>query len=143
MAPNQKSAIQNQKFVQMSHFDPAQIERYLLAKRDWVSVAEICQVFGCRARALRQLGSDPGLATQYAISHPRMGLKHVANASTAEYLHAKHAMARHAISELRRKAAWDRTRSQLTRTLARPPIILERDTGQLVMDFEVKAKVKE
>ena len=119
----------------MSHSDPAEIEQYLLAKRDWVSVAEICQVFGCRERALRQLGSEPGLATQYAISHPRMGLKHVAAASTAEYLHAKHAMARHAIAELRRKAAWDRRRSACTRTLARPPITVERDTGQLVMEL--------
>jgi len=119
----------------MPHFDPNQIEDYLLARHDWVSVAEICDRFGLRERVLRQLGSRAGLITKCAISHPRLGVKHVANATTAEYLHAKHAMRRHAISELRRGAAWDRRRREVSRTLTRPPVTIERDTGQLIMQF--------
>jgi hypothetical protein len=119
----------------MSHFDPTEIEQFLLARRDWVSVRELCERFGIRERVLRQLGSQAGLLTKCAISHPRLGVKHVANATTAEYLHAKHAMRRHAISELRRGAAWDHRRREVTRTISRPAVTIERDTGQLVMQF--------
>ena len=118
------------------------IEQYLLAKRDWVSVRDICRLFGVRERVLRQLGRREGALTFCAISHPRKGIKHVACATTSEYLHAKHAMRRHAISELRRVAAWDRRRREVVRTIARPPIIIERDTGQLIMSFREEAPIR-
>jgi len=119
----------------MSHFNPEQIESYLLARRDWVSVRELCERFGVRERVLRQLGDHSGVLTKCAISHSRMGLKHVACASTSEYLHAKHAMRRHAISRLRRTAGWDRRRHEVTRQFSRPAVTIERDTGQLIMTF--------
>jgi len=119
----------------MPRFNPDQIEQYLLGRRDWVPVAEICARFGCRERELRQLGRDPGLCTRFAISNSRLGLKHVACASTAEYLAAKHAMRRHAISELRRGAAWDRRRRALVRSYTRPAVTVERDTGQLILQL--------
>jgi hypothetical protein len=125
----------------MHHFDPTEIERFLLARRDWVSVRELCERFGIRARILRQLGSRSGVLTKCAISHSRMGLKHVACASTAEYLHAKHAMRRHAISELRRGAAWDRRRRQVVRSFSRPAVTVERDTGQLIMQFNQEVPI--
>jgi len=110
-----------------------QIEAYLIDRSDWVSASEICKRFGVRERALRQLGNRIGFCSRFAISHPRKGLKHVAAATTTEYLHAKHAMTRHAISELRRKASWDRRRHEVTRESKKSHIIFEPDTGQILM----------
>lgn len=117
------------------------IETYLLERGDWVPTAEICETFGVEARQLRQVGSKNGLCTDLAISGDK-GFKHVANASTSEWLRFKHRLRHHGISELVRVRDLDRLRSQLIRTVkiktpppaAKPePRIFERDTGQALL----------
>lgn len=109
-----------------------QIEAYLLARRDWVSAAELCDRFDINQRALRQLGDRPGLVSGFAISSSKRGLKHVECASTSEWLEFKHSLRKHGIRELMRVRDLDRRRAQVTRTLKRPEIKFEKDSKQLV-----------
>lgn len=104
------------------------IEDYLLSRGDWVHAAELCEIFGVEERQLRQVGRNPGLCTGFAISLPGKGFKHVACATTAEYVHFKHAMRRHGIGELRRVSKLDEVRSTVTQKLKTG--VFEKDTGQ-------------
>lgn len=109
------------------------IEQFLLDRGTWVSALEICERFGVRERALRQLNDRPGLCTAYAISSSKKGLKHIDLATTSEWLEFKHALRKHGISELVRVRALDRRRAQVIKSTQRPPIRYEKDTKQLVM----------
>jgi hypothetical protein len=110
----------------------AQIERYLLGKRCWVPAAELSEQFGVRERQLRGLNGAPGLCTMFAISLPHEGYKHVACATTAEWLHFKHQMRRHGINELIRVRELSSARARVTRTIKTPAVTFEKDTGQAV-----------
>jgi hypothetical protein len=108
------------------------IEEYLLDKGDWVSSAEICQAFGLPDdRPLRATGGVPGLCTPFAISRKGGGFRHVAQATTTEWLRFKHAQRRHAIGEMCRVRDLGRRRKEVTRTARN--FQFERDTGQGVL----------
>ena len=107
------------------------IERFLLDRAAWVPVREICERFDVPERRLRALGDRHGLCTAAAISGDH-GLKHVACATTAEWLQFKHRMRHHAIGELVRARDMDRRRQQVLRARRRPAATVERDTGQVV-----------
>ena len=108
-----------------------QIEEYLLDRGDWVHAAELCEIFGVEERQLRQVGRVPGLCTGFAISLPGKGFKHVACATTAEYVHFKHAMRRHGIGELRRVKELDKRRKTATQSFKNR--VFEKDTGQGIL----------
>jgi len=112
---------------------PAHIEQYLLARADWVPSRELAARFGYRDdRVFRTAGGRPGICSDFAISGDR-GLKHVACATRTEWLTFKHRLRRHGISELVRVRNLDRVRANVTRTIKRPAIEFERDTGQAVL----------
>lgn len=106
-----------------------QIETYLFDRRTWVPVKEICDEFCIRQRALRGLDGRPGLCSEYAISSDA-GLKHVAHATTQEWLRFKHRLRRHGINELVRVSKLDRRRSTITRKATKPTFYFQPDTGQ-------------
>jgi hypothetical protein len=107
-----------------------QIEQYLLAQRAWIPVHEIAEIFHVRERALRYTYEVPGLCSAFAISSDR-GLKHVALATTEEWMQFKHRMRRHAIGEMVRTRVLDRTRNNVTKTYRARQF--ERDTGQALL----------
>jgi len=112
-----------------------QIERFLLEHDDWVKTAEIVEAFELKDdRPLRKVGNKPGLCSAFAISGDR-GLKHIACATTGEWLRFKHRLRRHAIAEIVRVRDLDRRRRQVTREIKRPPLNIEKDTGQSVWKF--------
>lgn len=106
----------------------ADIELFLLERRAWVSCAEICARFNVPERSLRQDGAKPGLCTEFAISSSTHGLKHIAYASTEEWLHAKHTLCREAFARLRRVKSLRAVRAR-TATIERAGLF-EPDTGQ-------------
>jgi len=110
------------------------LENYLIKRADWVPADEICKVFDVSERALRAVGDTPGLCTRFAISGPK-GFKHVSIATRAEYLRAKHRLRRHAISELVRARDLDRRRQSAIRAIKRPPLVFERDSGQVLLSI--------
>ncbi len=111
----------------------SQIEEYLKDRADWVSSRELCERFGLRDdRYLRQIRSEPGLCSGFAISGDK-GFRHVASATTSEWLHFKHRLRRHGISEMVRVRNLDVKRRSVTR-IARH-MAYERDSGQLIMPF--------
>ena len=108
----------------------ATIEEYLLSRRDWVPAGEIVARFGLRDdRPLRAVDDQPGLCSRFAISSER-GLKHVALASTAEWIRFKHRLRRHGIGELCRVRDLDLRRASCVRACRRPPALFERDSRQ-------------
>lgn len=107
------------------------IERFLLERGDWVKADEICARFGVDERRLRQMYDRPGLCTAFAISLSNQGFKHVALATTEEWLHAKHAAKREAIARLRRIKTWQANRRS-TATICKR-LLIEIDTGQILL----------
>jgi len=108
------------------------IEAFLLERRDWVSTEELCLAFGLPDdRALRQAKNKPGLISRFAISGDR-GLRHVRTASTGEWLHFKHRLRKHAISEFIRVRSLNIARHNAVRQVA-PKTIFEKDTGQVLL----------
>ena len=108
------------------------LETYLLTRRDWVSASELSVRFGIRTRQLRALGDHPGMASSFAICSDK-GLKHVACASTSEWLRFKHRLRRHGIGELIRVRDLSVRRQAVTRSISRPPLSIERDSGQILL----------
>lgn len=120
----------------LTEVDPvaADIELFLLERRGWVSVAEICARFNVPERSLRQDGARPGLCTEFAISSSIHGLKHVSYATTEEWLHSKHTLCREAFARLRRVKTLRYNRAA-TAAVTRAGIF-EPDTGQRLMQME-------
>ncbi|MFH0878583.1 MAG: hypothetical protein V2A34_02610 [Lentisphaerota bacterium] len=114
------------------------IERYLLSCRGWVKASELERLFDIRERQLRQLGKKPGLVTKFAISLSDKGFKHIALATTTEWIHARNAERRAAIARLRRIKDWTASRSEVTRSILHPPMTFERDSNQAVMPEVLK-----
>lgn len=114
----------------LQYSDPvsADIERFLLARGDWVKAAELCARFNVTERQLRQVDNRPGLCTAFAISLSSRGFKHVALATHTEWIHAKHAARREAFARLRRVKEWTTVRSNTTNVLRCG--LFEKDTGQ-------------
>jgi len=108
-----------------------EIEQYLMTSGRWVSTEEICAHFNLRDdRPLRQMSNEPGLCSEFAISSDQ-GFKHVALASTGEWLRFKHRLRRHGIRELARASSLDKRRHQVTRPAL--GLTWEKDSGQAVM----------
>lgn len=107
------------------------IERYLLDLGTWVSADVLCEKFGIDQRRLRGINGSPGLVSEFAISNTSHGYRHIATATTSEWLHFKHAMRRHGINELRRVQELDKCRHQVIRQTRR--FMFEKDTGQGIL----------
>jgi hypothetical protein len=93
---------------------------------------EIAKVFGLSERALRNDGHRKGLCSEFAISSAE-GLKHYSLATTSEFNASTHRLASHAIGELRRVRLLRRRRHLVLKHVRRPPVVCEKDSGQLVM----------
>lgn len=108
-----------------------EIEPFLLLARDWVRSDVICERFGIAdARALRGIGREPGLVSNFAISSDA-GYKHIEHATTGEWLRFQWRIVHHAIAELRR---WRRLKKRRQLVLAkRAAAPTERDTGQTLL----------
>lgn len=107
------------------------IEAYLLERKGWVATEELCLAFGLPDdRALRQAKNKPGLCSRFAISGD-LGLRHVRTATTGEWLHFKHRLRKHAVSEFIRVRELNIARHNAVS--ARAPLVIEKDTGQAVM----------
>lgn len=111
----------------------ALIETYLLTIGTWVPAKEICDTFKVTERQLRQIGDEEGLCSGFAISSDK-GFKHVSKATKEEWLHFKHRIRLHGISELRRVRDLDQRRHQVTRTVNK--MIFEKDSGQALIPLE-------
>lgn len=111
-----------------------EIEDYLFARAGWVPAQELCEVFGLRERALRQVDEMPGLCTAFAISG-KSGLKHVSLATTAEWLEFKHSLRKHAVRELMRVRHLGALRSAQVRHLRSIGIAVERDSNQTLLPY--------
>jgi len=109
-----------------------QIESYLLERKDWVKSREICERFGVTDRQLRAIDDRPGLCSRIAISGNK-GFKHISLASTSEWQEHYYRERKHNIMALINLRAKRRLRLTITRQIQRPPILFERDTGQLIM----------
>lgn len=111
----------------------ALIESYLLTIGTWVPAAEICATFKVTERQLRQIGDEEGLCSGFAISGDK-GFKHVSKATKDEWLHFKHRIRLHGISELRRVRDLDQRRHEVTRKAG--SMIFEKDSGQALIPLE-------
>ena len=111
------------------------IERYLLDRATWVPSQELCTSFGISPRQLRQVNDHPGLCSAFAISGDK-GFKHITRATTSEWLHFKHRLRKHGISELVRVRTLDRHRRNATRVTRAPTLTLEKDTPQSIMNLQ-------
>jgi len=109
------------------------IENYLLERREWVPGFELCAQFNVTERQLRQVKGVPGLCTVIAVSGDK-GFKHVALASTKEWLRHKSRIVSHAVGELRRIELQEDKRRDTT-VLFRAHAY-EKDTNQAVMALE-------
>jgi hypothetical protein len=107
------------------------IEQYLLTApgEGWVKSAALCERFAITERQLRKVGDQDGLCSDFAISSDK-GFKHIARASTREWLAFKHRMKRHGIGELVRARNLDRRRSSVLKSVIRPAFTFEKDTCQ-------------
>ena len=118
----------------------AEIERFLLERAGWVPDQEIARRFGVRERELRALDGAPGLASAFAISSDQ-GLKHVACATTEQWLRFKRRLRKHGINELRRVRDLDRRRTQVTRAIRSTGFVFEQDTGQGLLVEPLKTEL--
>ena len=109
-----------------------EIEGYLLDARRWVPAAELAERFGCRERAFRALGEQPGLCSRFAISGDR-GFKHVACATDQEFARFYARLRSHGLGELVHARRLKRRRAELLRVVARPPAVVEKTTGQVLL----------
>jgi hypothetical protein len=111
----------------------AQIESYLLERRDWVKSRDLCNRFGIKDdRQLRAIDDRPGLCTLIAISGNK-GFKHISLATTTEWQEHYARERKHNIMALVNLRAKRRLRAAMTRQIQRPALVFERDTGQLLM----------
>lgn len=108
------------------------IESYLLERGDWVKSRELCERFGVTDRQLRAIDDKPGLCTRIAISGNK-GFKHISLATTTEWNEHYARERKHNIMALVNLRAKLRLRMNVTRQVQRPPMLFERDTGQLLM----------
>lgn len=109
-----------------------QIEIYLLRAGGWVAGRDLSLVFGVNERALRRDGAQPGLCSEFAISHSRKGFKHVKNATAEEFAEADERVRKHARSEFYGAQKRKRYRARLL-TEPPPEPVFEVSTGQSVM----------
>ncbi len=107
-----------------------QAERILLDRMDWVPAIELATALGISKRKLRAVRKRPGLCDAFAISSKR-GYKHVRFCPPGEYLPRKHTVLRHAVGEIRKVKAWEKSRHR-PKTLP-PERPAELHTGQLLM----------
>lgn len=107
----------------------SQIEIYLLTQQNWVSGEELCREFEVRERELRCHGDEPGLISDFTISHSRKGYRHVRNATSMEWLAFKFSLLRHAISEIRRVKRLSKARHNVI--TGKPPV--EKFSGQGIL----------
>ncbi|NCC52822.1 MAG: hypothetical protein EOM20_16625 [Spartobacteria bacterium] len=107
------------------------IETYLLEKKGWVKSAELVARFDVKDRALRAVGDSPGLCSTFAISGDQ-GFKHIANATTREWLRFKHRMIKHAIAEFTRLRKLSDRRANVTKH-QKSTFQYEQDTGQGIL----------
>ncbi len=108
------------------------IDAYLLSRGGWVKARELCERFGVNERQLRANDDQPGLCSRIAISGNR-GFKHIAVATAVEWDEHYGRERKHNIMALVNLRAKRRLRISMTRKLRRPTIIVERDTGQMLM----------
>ena len=108
------------------------IEAYLLERRKWVSETELCEQFNIRPRRLRAVYKRPNPMHEFAISIPGLGYLHIDCATSRNFIHAKHHVWRQILPRFRTLRTWERRRHNSTRTIAHPPLVFERDSGQAV-----------
>lgn len=77
----------------------ADIETFLLERREWVKTGELIARFGINERELRAVGDAPGLCTEFAISG-NGGFKHVEACSETEFDRFYGRMRSHGIRQL-------------------------------------------
>lgn len=108
-----------------------QIEVWLLTQTDWVPSAVICERFQVDERKLRASNGHPGLLTEFAISHSRLGYKHVRHATKEEYIEARSQAVSHIKSDAKRVRGWDQRRQ--TEKVGLRPHQVEKFTGQILL----------
>jgi len=118
----------------------AEIEAYLLTRRTWVSATALSLRFHVPERKFRQARGKPGLLSEFAISDTVLGYKHLAQATTKEWLHHKHSKRRHAIMEMVRTREQDKKRQAMRRVS--PPVVYEKDSNQTVMTWQEERSKK-
>jgi hypothetical protein len=107
------------------------IEQHLLARADWVSVAEICERFGVDQRDIRAKGRKQGhLLKPFAISNSVRGYKHIVHTTAAERIQYKHATRKNLVAYAR---ADRQLAAALRNCTTRRPMPHERHTGQLIL----------
>ena len=109
--------------------EASQVEAFLLAERRWVSSAEICERFGIKKRALRQIDGQPGLCSEFAVSGDK-GYRHIAFATDTEFERWQRRLRTHAIGELVRVRNARRKRKSL---LAPKPVPAMTREGQVLL----------
>ncbi len=109
-----------------------EIEGYLLDARRWVPAAELSARFGCRERAFRALGDQPGLCSRYAISGDK-GFKHIVHATDQEFDRFYRRLRSHGLGELVHIRRLKRRRAELQAKGGRPPAVVEKTTGQVLL----------
>jgi hypothetical protein len=121
-----------------SHIED-QIAALLLERGAWVSTREICERFLVNERALRALDDQPGLCSRIAISG-KSGFKHIALATTAEWREHYARERKHSIMALVNLRVKRRLRENVLKAPARPPVVYERDSHQMMLTAVVTPK---
>lgn len=111
----------------------AQIEAFLLARVEWVDCDEVCARFNVTARQFRQIKKKPGLCSNFAIVKNHK-MRHIDNATTAEWLETKGKIVWHAAGELRRIRRLGKRRHNAQKSFKSGR--WEKDSGQAVMELE-------
>lgn len=110
----------------------ALIEEYLrIAPGDgWVKGKVIAKRFGMRDdRPLRKVGKKPGLATEFTISGNK-GFKHIDRATPREFNEYYARERKHNLEGLVTLRQKRNRRSASTRTIKKPAVTIQKDTGQ-------------
>jgi len=107
-------------------------EAVLYAEGGWVSASDLARLLGVSERDLRQTGSKPGLVSGFAVSGDK-GYKHVAHASTVEWLAFRHRLWRHIVAEMRRVRTMQKRRREVLVASPRSVFKFEADSGQGVL----------
>jgi hypothetical protein len=104
---------------------------YLLLKKDWVLVDDLCAHFQIDERILRADGKRRPLCRHFAISSSTRGLKHITNATTAERVRYKNSRRKTMVAAIRATREYNEAlRISLT---GKFPHQLERFSGQLTL----------
>lgn len=110
-----------------------EVEAYLLAAGGWVPGRELVKEFDLPdKRRLRQVGKTPGLCTLCAISGNK-GYKHYTLATTKEWEEYYARERQHNIRALMNLRRMRKLRKLVTRSVKRPPVTFEKDTGQALL----------